>query len=112
LPIAWVIDDFAESRLWGTFDVIVDRGCLHCLPRARWQRYAEHAARLLAPRGALLLKQHAPGEGERWGTHRRRREELAAVFARDFDVANVTPSTFAGTQQPPPRAMLYQLSRK
>lgn len=49
LPIAWMLDDATDSRLWGRFDVAVDRGCLHTLPRSVWPRYADAASRWVAP---------------------------------------------------------------
>lgn len=60
--IAWVLDDFLDSRLWGRFDVLVDRGCLHCLPKTSWPDYARTAGKLVEPGGTLLLKLHAPEE--------------------------------------------------
>jgi SAM-dependent methyltransferase len=111
LPIVWMADDVLESRLWGPFDVAVDRGCLHCLPRASWPKYAEAAGRLLAPGGRLLLKVHAPEESGRFGTHPAGEEDLATLFAEHFTLVRVRPSVFEGTVRPPPRALLAVLRR-
>ncbi|MGD0524210.1 MAG: flavoprotein [Polyangiaceae bacterium] len=112
LPIAWMLDDVTDTRLWGRFDVAVDRGCLHCLPPSVWSRYADAAARWLAPGGRLLLKVHAPEEGGRHGTHPAGVDELRETFAASFDVAHVTPSVFAGTTDPAPKALLAVLVRR
>jgi hypothetical protein len=111
LPITWVLDDATDSRLWGRFDVAVDRGCLHCLPKSAWPRYAAAAARWLAPGGTLLLKVHAPEEEGRYGTHPASEAELREVFAPAFSLVKVTPSVFEGTVRPPARALLAVLVR-
>lgn len=112
LPIAWVLDDFVDSRLWGRFDVAVDRGCLHCLPPSDWPRYAEVAARLVAPGGTLLLKVHAPEEGDRHGTTPASADDLARLFGAHFSLASARESAFDGTVRPAPRAVLAALRRK
>jgi SAM-dependent methyltransferase len=111
LPITWVLDDALDSRLWGRFDVAVDRGCLHCLPKSAWPRYAEAAARWVAPGGTLLLKLHAPGEAGRYATQPASEAELRELFAPTFSVVKVTPSFFEGTVRPPASALLAVLVR-
>ena len=111
VPITWMLDDATDSRLWGRFDVAVDRGCLHCLPKSAWPRYAEAAARWVAPGGTLLLKVHAPGEEGRYGTHPASEAELREVFGPTFSVVKVTPSVFEGTVRPPASALLAVLVR-
>jgi SAM-dependent methyltransferase len=112
LPIAWVLDDFLHTRLWGRFDVAVDRGCLHCLPRDAWPRYADAVARLIVPGGALVLKVHAPEEGARHGTSPASAEELASVFGAHFTLARSHASAFEGTVRPAPKAVLVVLTRR
>jgi SAM-dependent methyltransferase/3-polyprenyl-4-hydroxybenzoate decarboxylase len=111
LPITWVLDDATHTHVWGQFDVAVDRGCLHCLPRSAWPEYAAAASRWIARRGRLLLKLHAPEEGGRHGTHPASADEIGALFGGDFSVAKVTPSVFDGTLRPSPRALLAVLVR-
>jgi SAM-dependent methyltransferase/3-polyprenyl-4-hydroxybenzoate decarboxylase len=112
LPIVWIVDDVLDSRLWGQFDVAIDRGCLHCLPRSAWPKYAEALRRWVAPGGKLLLKVHAPEELGRHGTHPASAEEIAAVFSEGFSVAKVRPSEFEGTVRPAPKALLAVLERR
>ncbi len=109
--IAWVLDDFLDSRLWGRFDVLVNRGCLHCLPRTSWPDYARTAGRLVEPGGTLLLKVHAPEEAGRHGTSPGGPEELRAVFGEWFTLVATHASEYGGTIRPSPRALLVVLAR-
>lgn len=40
----------------GSFDLLLDRGCFHYLPRGGRSRYAAEAERVLRPGGRLLLR--------------------------------------------------------
>jgi SAM-dependent methyltransferase len=112
LPIAWLLDDITDSQLWGQFDVVVDRGCLHTLPRERWPGYAAEVGRRLVSGGELLLKQHAVDAGSRWLTHPLRDDDLETIFGALFDVAAIAPARFDGTFAPPPSAIFARLIRK
>jgi len=109
--IAWVLDDFLDSRLWGRFDVLVDRGCLHCLPMTSWPDYARTAGKLVEPGGTLLLKVHAPEEAGRHGTTPAGPEELRAVFGEWFTLVGTHASEYGGTIRPSPKALLFVLAR-
>jgi SAM-dependent methyltransferase/3-polyprenyl-4-hydroxybenzoate decarboxylase len=50
LPIVFVLDDCAAPRIAGPFDVAVDCGLLHVLPRERWPAYAAAVTRLAPAR--------------------------------------------------------------
>jgi SAM-dependent methyltransferase len=93
LPILFALDDVTASRLDARFDVAVDRGLLHCLPREAWSSYAGTLGELVAPGGALLLVAHRPG-GER-GTTAITEAELARVLPV-FQLERVIPTTLAG----------------
>lgn len=62
-PIVWLRDDICETALQGSFDVILDRGCLHVLASESLPRYANALARLCAPDGVVVIKTHAPSVG-------------------------------------------------
>jgi SAM-dependent methyltransferase/3-polyprenyl-4-hydroxybenzoate decarboxylase len=109
--IAWVLDDFLDSRVWGRFDVLVDRGCLHCLPKTSWPDYARTAGRLVEPGGTLLIKMHAPEEAGRHGTTPAGPDELRAVFGEWFTLVGAYASEFDGTIRPAPKALLVVLAR-
>ena len=94
LPIVFVLDDATAPRLAMTFDVGVDCGLLHVLPRERWPAYAAAVTRLVRER--LLLVAHD-----------------AAVTADDvrallpaFAIARTTATALAGAP-----AQLFELSR-
>jgi len=46
----------------GSFHAVLDRGCLHILPRERWQHYFENVAAWLEPGGVFLLQHKSPRE--------------------------------------------------
>ena len=104
LPILFVLDDITAPRLAGPFDVAVDRGLLHGLPRARWPAYAAAVTALLAPTGTLLLIAHQPG-GER-GTIAIGPGELAAILPA-FDLVSSAPTALSGGA-----AQLFELRRR
>ena len=111
LAIVWMLDDALQSRLWGPFDVVVDRGCFHCLPKAAWPKYAEALGQWVARDGRVILKLHSPEEAGRHGTHPASKHELREVFAPHFRVLSVRRSTFEGTVRPAPKAFLAILAR-
>ncbi len=91
LPILFALDDITAPRVAGPFDVAVDRGVLHGLPRSRWPAYAAAITTLV--RGTLLLIAHRPG-GER-GTTAIEPGDLAALLPA-FALASMTPTTLSG----------------
>ncbi|HEX8795207.1 MAG TPA: flavoprotein, partial [Polyangiaceae bacterium] len=110
--VAWVLDDFLDSRLWGRFDVLVDRGCLHCLPKISWPDYARSAGRLVEAGGTLVLKVHAPEEAGHHGTHPAGPDELRALFGEWFTLVGTHASQFDGTIRPSPKALLAVMTRR
>jgi len=104
LPILFVLDDVTASRLDGRFDVAVDVGLLHCLPREQWPAYAAAVTELTAPGGSLLLVAHQPG-GER-ATTPITSDEVRALLP-GFDLVSAAPSTLSRGE-----ARLFELSRR
>ncbi|MEW6684022.1 MAG: class I SAM-dependent methyltransferase [Nitrospirota bacterium] len=95
---------FALPFSAGTFDVVVDYGCLHHIRRPDTRRYLDQVVPLLKPGGYYLLscfstkfKHHA---GERrtrdWLVHAGhydrffRRADFPAIFGRWFDLLELT----------------------
>ncbi|MDD5627612.1 MAG: methyltransferase domain-containing protein [Elusimicrobia bacterium] len=81
----------------GSFDAIIDYGCLHHQKKSDWPRYLGQILRLLAPRGRYILEAFSPrfrffrGRGRPWhiafGAYRRcfTRADLEALFGPHFD---------------------------
>jgi SAM-dependent methyltransferase len=89
LPILFALDDVLRSTLRGSFETIVDRGLLHCLPLDARVSYAAQIARW---GGTLIVVAHAPGAEH--GTHAVTEAHLAALFpGRAIQVA---PTTLSG----------------
>jgi SAM-dependent methyltransferase len=95
---------FALPFTAGTFDVVVDYGCLHHVRRSDTPKYLDQVVPLLKPGGYYLLscfstkfKHHA---GERrtrdWLVHAGhydrffRRADFPAIFGRWFDILDLT----------------------
>jgi SAM-dependent methyltransferase len=110
-PIVWVQDDVLDSRLGSSFDVVIDRGLLHVLPRARHTAYAAAVGRLVRPGGTLLLKCHAPGESQDLGTQRLGREDIVALLGDAFDLTSLEETAFPGPAGHAPRAVTAALRR-
>jgi SAM-dependent methyltransferase len=75
--------------LQGPFDLALDIGCLHSLPRGQRARYAAGLARVVRPGGTYLLYAFAPG-GRATGMTR---EEVRETFADAFEVTRVEEGT-------------------
>jgi SAM-dependent methyltransferase len=103
LPILFALDDVTASLLDERFDVAVDRGLLHCLPREAWPAYAHTVGELVVPDGRLLLVAHAPG-GER-GTIAITEADLPGVLPA-FQLERAVPTKLAGGD-----AQLYIMRR-
>ena len=57
LAITFLLDDIAESRLEDSqFDVVLDRGCYHCICSFNHEEYVANVGRVLRPGGVFLLK--------------------------------------------------------
>ena len=85
-----------------SFDVVLDYGCLHHQKKSDWPPYVTGILRVLKPRGFYVLSVFSPefaffrGKSKSWhiarGAYRRcfTREEIIALFGRDFDVLEMT----------------------
>ena len=110
-PVLWLEDDITESRLHRSFDVAIDRGCLHLLDPERAARYAKNVAELVSSGGHLLLKTHASEEGDRHGTMPYTRAMLEELLGSAFEVVDEQASTLPGPDRTP-AARLFVLVRR
>jgi SAM-dependent methyltransferase len=103
LPIVFALDDVTRSHLDGTFDVVVDRGLLHCLPRTAWPAYASAVTARTAPGGSLLVIAHRTGE-------------LATTPVADTDLRALLPAFELVSAMPTALsrgpAQLFELTRR
>jgi 3-polyprenyl-4-hydroxybenzoate decarboxylase len=91
LPILFVLDDVTHPRLDARFDVAVDCGLLHCLPRDRWAAYARSVGERLAPGGSLLVVAHTAAG---MATTPVALDDLRELFPA-LRLARVTPTTLS-----------------
>lgn len=87
----------------GFFDLVLDYGCFHHIVTRDWGRYRRGIARVLSPRGHLVLSvfstkfRHHPGERRtrNWLVHRNHYDhfftaaEIRRAFEDSFDVLGV-----------------------
>lgn len=110
-PIVWLEDDITASKLHGTFDLVVDRGCLHLLAEAEAVGWARSITRLCAQGGALVVKTLAePAAAER-GARAWSSGDFDALFGSAFAIERDEPSTLPGPSDAPP-ARLFVLRRR
>jgi len=102
--IVFVLDDVTAPRLGAAFDVGVDRGLLHGLPRDLRAAYAAAATGWAAAGGTLLVVAHAPGA--ELGTLPVTVDELRTLLPA-FDLVRMVPTTLAGAA-----AHLFELTRR
>ncbi|MDV3002482.1 MAG: hypothetical protein N5P05_004137 (plasmid) [Chroococcopsis gigantea SAG 12.99] len=105
LDIVWRQDDILDSRISGSFEVIVDRGCFHVLPPERRQDYVEVVAGLVEPSGHLLLKCFSHLETREAGPYRFTSDEIKAIFQSHFHLIDAWETQYYGTLDPMPEAV-------
>jgi SAM-dependent methyltransferase/3-polyprenyl-4-hydroxybenzoate decarboxylase len=111
-PIVWLRDDVLDTRIRGAFDVVLDRGLLHVLPRERQADYAAAVRALVRPGGHLVLKCHAADEPGDHGTQRFGMDDLAGLMGDAFDVVHAEDTVFPGPGGRAPKALLVALVRR
>lgn len=104
LPILWVLDDATASQLGGEYDIVVDVGLWHCLPRDRWERYSELITRRTRHGGTLLVVAHQPSDRPVYATTPVTAADLATHLP-SFTVTAASPCELAGVA-----AQLFELS--
>jgi hypothetical protein len=104
--VRWLEGDVTdEAIVSGSFDVIIDRGCVHGLPGAAHARWATAMARLCRPGGWLVVKSLAPDERAPPHTHAFTRDELRTLLDGNFVLDDSWETIFQGPLSPPPRAL-------
>ncbi|MFQ5346110.1 MAG: nitroreductase family protein [Mariprofundus sp.] len=115
LSIEFHVDDVLDSKLAGSFDVILDRGIFHCFDQQTDQQaYLTTLRRLLKSGGLLLLKCFHKDETREQGPPGRYGEDdIRRFFADGFELLETHATQFSpGPQDEPPKALLCVLQRK
>jgi SAM-dependent methyltransferase len=102
LPILFALDDVTATHLDHTYDVICDRGVLHCLPPAHRAGYAATVTARCALTGTLLVVAHQTAE---LATHPISEATLRALLPA-FTLVSSTPTTLSNGE-----ARLFELRR-
>ena len=103
------VDDVTATRLRGQFDLILDRGCLHSLPRGQHPAYVAAIHKLLAPSGVLLLKCLSETEREVVGPRRFSPAEIRDLLSGRLSVESISRTTFQGPGGSGPEALFCVL---
>ncbi|MFQ5582754.1 MAG: class I SAM-dependent methyltransferase [Mariprofundaceae bacterium] len=99
-------DDILDSGLTGPFDLIFDRGCLHCLPPESWPVYVNTIQRILTPNGHLLVKCFSHLETREEGPPNRfSPDNIRSIFEPEMCVQSIRPAKYQGTMDEEPKAM-------
>lgn len=125
LAISFQFDDIANSRLGdGQFDVVLDRGCYHCICSFNHEEYVASVQRVLRPRGVLLLKVMS-SEEKRYMSYDKvggrevqmpfhfTEKQLQTLMSPHFDIEQMRDSYFySSTRDEPARARLIILRNR
>jgi cyclopropane fatty-acyl-phospholipid synthase-like methyltransferase len=110
--VTFVEDDVLASKLEGSFDTVLDRGCFHVVPPEQRPAYVATLARLVAKGGHLLLKTFSVKQPGELGPYRFTPELIRTLFEGPFEVLSVDESVYFGTFEPPPIALFSVLARR
>ncbi len=106
------VDDVRDSHLAGSFDVVLDRGCLHTLDTEGARRYAAAVQSRTQPGARLILKLHRRDEPRELRTIRYGASDLQSLFAPNFELIHWTKSSLPGGLEPAARAWLAVFQRR
>lgn len=116
VPCRFFQDDLLHTRLDHSFDLVIDRGCLHVFAPRERPRYVAAVAKLIRPGGHLLLKcfgADAPGGDVGapppycFSPH-----EVVELFGGSpLHVCDIRYARYEAQMQPPPRALFCVLRK-
>ncbi len=108
----FIEDDILSSKLEGSFDVILDRGCFHVLSPARRSDYVKIIDGLLNSGGHLFLKCFSVKEKMSGGPYRFDEEGIKEVFSATFKINSINETVYYGTMRPMPVALFSVIAKK
>ena len=118
LAISFLMDDIANSHLGDNqFDLVLDRGCYHCICSFNHEEYVANVQRVLRPGGVFLLKVMS-SEEERYRSFDKvggrevqmpfhfTEKQLQTLMSPHFVIEQMRDSLFYSTYFEPARARL------
>ncbi|MBF0281201.1 MAG: class I SAM-dependent methyltransferase [Zetaproteobacteria bacterium] len=106
-------DDILQSTLTDHFDLIIDRGCFHCISGDARQTYVEKVHQLTNPQGWLLLKTfHIDETGKEGPPNRYHPDDIARIFGSHFELIDAYTTIFHGSRDCAPIALFSILRKK
>ena len=113
LSVSFICDDILDSRLEGSFGLIMDRGCFHVIEPEQQQDYLRSVASLLGQNGHLLLKTfHKQEKSEEGPPNRFEATDIAKIFSGTFELIGSHDSVFESTMDWNPKALFCVLKKK
>lgn len=112
LSIVFRQADILNDDLGSGFDAVIDRGCFHVFEPDQRGDFVGAVARILKPRGWLLLKCFSHKEKRREGPYRFKPEELRNYFNPAFEILSIADAVFNGTLEEFPRTLFAVMRRK
>lgn len=108
VAVTWVMGDVLQLPFDdASFDLVLDRGCLHHVAPADQARYAQEVARVLRPGGTLLIREMNDARHALAVTDTSLRDMIDGL---PLDLRSIT--TYRGRDEHHPRTMLAVFDRR
>ena len=114
LKVTLIRDDILDTSLIKDsrlFDVILDRGCFHCLPPERREDYVKTTSALLKYGEYLFLKTFSHLEEMEDAPHRFSPDDITRIFTPTFKILEWRETVYQGTLERFPKALFTVLQK-
>jgi SAM-dependent methyltransferase len=109
----FLVDDITRTELGDTFDLIVDRGCLHVLDPEAHGAYLQSLASLVRPGGLVFVKVFSQENRKTsFGPQRFSQLGLVRLFTGSFSLVRVQRTVYQGSTPHSPRAWFAVARRR
>ncbi len=112
---SFIVADFLKDGIPGSpFDLVFDRGCLHCADTAEERRrFAENVVAHLEEDGLwLTLAGNADGQVREVGPPTLSAKELVAAVEPYFEIVSLAAGHFGSDQADPPKAWICLMKKR
>ena len=92
------------------FDIVIDRGCFHHIPKDKREYYLKGICRVLRPGGKYYLKCFSYKNGEAWNHFRKR--DIIRYFSPCFDILEMTHIDNGSAREKGVRYLWYAFMEK